>query len=493
MAGSLSNATDPLVLVADDDQDQRQLLERWLTTAGYRVQSFSDGYSCVEALSFSLPEAICLDLHMPGLTGLEALEKIGGLHPRLPVLILTADAEVDHVVEAMKLGAYDYLVKPLDRTKLTTTVRNAIEHGSMAVRLAQLETEVEGGGYAGIVGESPQMRAIYRQIERVAPSEISVVIYGESGTGKELVAQAIHARSGRARRPFVALNCAAIHENLQESELFGHEKGAFSGAYSRRTGRFEEADGGTLFLDEIAELSLRLQAKLLRVLQERTFRRVGGSRELTSDFRLLAATHKNLGEEVEAGQFREDLFYRVSVFDLHIPPLRERGQDLLLLVRHFLDELAKTGREVRLAEETLAVLKAHRWPGNVRELRNALERAAVAASADLVRPEDLPARVHEPSPGAGVSEGAAVATPDGRAPEELAAVTAAEIEDTVGKGSSPDGSVENDGQPLTLAQIERRAIETAFDRTGGNRTKMARELGIGRTTLYRKLKEYSLD
>jgi DNA-binding NtrC family response regulator len=448
--------TGGLVLVVDDDPTLRMLVSRGLARDGRVVEAVADGEECLAILARSLPETVILDLAMPGIGGMETLKRLRAHHPYLPVIVLTADREVSTAVEATRLGAFDYLVKPIDRTELLTTVKNALERYSMRVRLAQLEREVEGRGYAGIVGQSPPMKELFRQMDRVAASDISILIHGESGTGKELVARALHRSSGRRDGPFVPLNCAAIPETLQESELFGHERGAFTGATARRVGRFEEADGGTLFLDEVAELSLSAQAKLLRVLQDRSFRRLGASGEVRSDFRLIAATHRDLDEQVKAGRFRGDLYFRVAVLELAIPPLRRRQGDIPLLVERFLQDAAdEHGRgEVRVSAEALAALEAYPWPGNVRELENAVRRAAVVCEGGVLAPRDLPARVLE--------------------------------------GGERRPANRADEAPQTLEDIERAAILGAIERTGGNLSEVGRQLGIGRTTLYRKLKKYDI-
>ncbi len=462
--------TPELVMVVDDDPSQRVLVERWLQRAGYEVETFADGESCIAGLARFLPSAICLDLHMPGLGGMETLSRIKSTHPRLPVIILTVDDDVETVVAATKHGAYDYLVKPISQAKLLTEIRNAVEAGRMAVRLAQLEREVEGHGYPGIVGDAPPMRVLYRHIDRVAASDITVLIYGESGAGKELVAGAIHHASGRRDGPFVALSCAAIPETLQESELFGHERGAFTGATQRRMGKVEQADGGTLFLDEVAELSASLQAKLLRVLQEGSFQRLGSNQELSSDFRLLAATHRDLAREVEAGRFREDLFFRIAVFELRVPPLRERREDIPLLVEKLVREASGGAGDARVSPEAMEVLQAAPWPGNVRELQNALQHAVVVATGNVIRPEDLPSRVRASEAGAEPMTGMQVAAGAGQAAE-------AAVEQT---------------PVVPLEELERRAIHHAMEALDGNLAEVARRLGIGRTTLYRKLDKYGL-
>ena len=454
----------PLVLVIDDDEDTRALLHRWLTGDGYRVECAESGESALRSLHRMLPDAVCLDLELPGWSGLETLARIRAHHPRLPVVILTADSAVGTVVSAVKSGAWDYLVKPIDRTKLSTTLRNAVERSRMAVQLAQLEREASGHPPMGLVGESPAMRSLLRQIDRVAPTDVTVLIQGESGTGKELVARAIHEGSARSAEPWVAVNCAAVPETLQESELFGHERGAFTGAATRHLGRFEQANRGTLFLDEVAELSPSAQAKLLRVLQERRFHRVGGGAEVASDFRLIAASHRDLADEVAAGRFREDLYFRLAVFDLAVPPLRERGGDVVSIARAFLAERAAPGaRPLRLSSEAQTCLMSYPWPGNVRELRNAMERASVVAASDEIAVADLPHRVRQP---------AAAPAPEVRAAASVAA--------------APAGG-------RTLDDLERDAIVDALRKAHNNRTEAGRALGIGRSTLYRKLKKYSLE
>ena len=454
----------PLILVVDDDPAIHAIVGRWLDAEGYRFRSFDDGESCLGALAESLPSAILLDLDLPGIGGLEVLERIKRAQPHLPILILTGDEQVETVVSAMQAGAYDYLVKPLQRARLAATLGNAIETHGMATRITSLEREATGGDYPGIVGRSTAMRSLYRQLDRAAPSMITVLIRGESGTGKELVARALHDNSSRRVGPFVALNCAAVPGELLESEMFGHERGAFTGAARQHRGLFEQADGGTLLLDEVAELTLPLQAKLLRVLQERSFRRVGGKATVRSDFRLLAATHRDLREEVRRGRFREDLYYRIDVFELTVSPLRERREDIPLLTEHFVTEFSSPDEPAppRVTRGVLDRLLAYPWPGNVRELRNALQRAVLLCAGGVIRPDDLPPTIR--------GEGAI-----GQSPE------VAGEEETLGADAPP-----------TLEQIERCAIEEALARHDGNLSETVRELGIGRTTLYRKLRKYGL-
>ncbi len=441
---------------------QGVVLEHWLRGQGYEVRLFADGESCLRELDRSVPSVVCLDLVMPGLGGMETLDAIRRRDRALPVLILTADPAVESVVMAMQRGAYDYLVKPLDQNRLLTSIHNAIGRLRLELRVTELEREVRWQGEERmLVGQSPAMRQLFQQIDRVAASDITVLVHGESGTGKELVARTLHEESARRGGALVAVNCAAIPETLQEAELFGHEKGAFTGATGRRKGKIELADRGTLFLDEIGEIAPSLQVKLLRVLQERSFQRIGGTSELRSDFRLVAATHRDLGEEVRSGRFREDLFFRLAVFEIEVPALRERGEDVLLLARKFLAAAAAGRPPAELSPAAEEALRAYSFPGNVRELQNALQRALVVGDGVHIERQDLPARLLAASAG-GERAGPPAAPPTER------------------EAPPP--------RPLTLAEIERQAIQEALVRTRGNLSKAARELGVDRTTLYRKLR-----
>ena len=461
---------DGPVFVVDDDDDLRGLLALWLSRAGFTVEQFASGEACVAALGRRLPSVVLLDLNMPGIGGVQALGQIKAHNRFLPVVVLTVEREVETIVSTMQGGAYDFLVKPLGESKLLTTVRNAVESHRMALRVAQLEREVQGPSFAGLIGNSAAMRELGGQIERLAASDISVVIHGESGTGKELVAQAIHDNSGRHERPFVALNCAAIPESLQESELFGHERGAFTGAANRHAGKFEQAEGGTLFLDEVAELSPALQSKLLRVLQERRVSRVGSTQEIPVDFRLLAASHRRLSDEVRAGRFREDLYFRIVVFELEVPALRDREGDVAMLADHFVRKFGPRlrGATPDLSPAAVDMLSRHPFRGNVRELENAIQRAVVSCNGLTIEPHDLPPSVRG----------------DGQLFRPLAI---AKAEETL---AAANRDAERNVQ--SLADLERQAIEMALQRARGNRSLVAQQLGIGRSTLYRKLKEYGL-
>ena len=480
-----SEKRQSLVVLVDDDRNLCDLVERFLERAGHRVIVFHDGESFLAALGTMMPDTICLDLSMPGIGGFETLELIKERHSHLPVIILTADHTVDSVVNAMQRGAYDYIVKPIDRTKLITTVGNAVDHYRMSLRLRQLEREVEGTGYKNIVGESPQMKELYRQMDRVAASDITILIHGQSGSGKELVAQAIYEGSGRQSGPFVALNCAAIPETLQESEIFGHEKGAFTGAVSRHIGKFEQADGGCLFMDEVAELSLTLQAKLLRAIQEKRFHRVGGSTQVRSDFRLIAATHRNLLDEVKAGRFREDLYFRIAVFELEVPKLADRGDDVVLLAERFLDRYKPKGQSrPKLEPDVVRLLKSYSWPGNVRELENIMQRCLLIAKGENIVADDLPPRLRNASADASAPAAEAAA-------ETGDSATVTPRPESAGPASSPPPTSSRLGT-LDLKELERQAIVQALDEAGGNLSQVVRILGIGRTTLYRKLKAHKL-
>ncbi len=486
-----------LVVLVDDDRNLCDLVERFLDRAGYQVKVFHDGESFLAAMGAMMPDAICLDLNMPGIGGLQTLDLIKERQRQLPVIILTADHTVDSVVSAMQRGAYDYLVKPIDRTKLVTIVGNAVERYRMSMRLLQLEREVGGEGYANIVGNSPAMKELYRQMDRVAASDITILVHGESGSGKELVAQAIYEGSGRKSGPFVALNCAAIPETLQESEIFGHEKGAFTGAVARHIGKFEQANGGCLFMDEVAELSLTLQAKLLRAIQEKRFHRVGGSTQVLSDFRLIAATHRNLLDMVKHGYFREDLYFRIAVFELEVPPLRDRGEDVILLAERFLDRYKPKGQlRPRLSNDVIDLLNAYAWPGNVRELENIMQRCLLIAKDGRVVPEDLPPRLR--------SERGSAAIEDAPDHAEISSRSSGAVPNTNVVPMTPSfGAPAERREPepprrssrletLDLSELERRAIQQALEEANGNLSQVVRLLGIGRTTLYRKLKTHKL-
>ena len=451
-----------MILIVDDDRIQTRLLASWLEGEGYRVHTASDGRAGLEAAQECMPDVVCLDMHMPRMGGMEALECLQRLDPNLPVVMLTADESVEAVVKAMQLGAFDYVTKPVDRTRLASVMRHALQSYQLKLRVRALERAAgASSGYPEIMTGAEQMQRLFDQLDRLVHSDITVLIWGESGTGKELVAHAMHEHGARREGPFVAVNCAAIPESLQEAAFFGHEKGAFTGASERRPGHFERADGGTLFLDEVVELTPAQQAALLRALQESRVVRVGGQQAVEVDVRVVAASNRRLGEAVADGEFREDLYYRLAVYELELPPLRERSGDVTLLARHFLERFAaKEGRPgLDLSDEAIAALLAHDWPGNVRELRNAIQRAVVSADEHITL-DDLPPAVR-------------------RAHREVGAPASRRISQEV--------------PVLPLHELERRAILGAFEETDGNVSEVARLLGISRATLYRKFKQYGLD
>ena len=450
-------AEKPLVWIVDDDAAIRELLSFMVTEDGHRVESFLSGADVLAAAG-PPPAAVLLDLMMPEVDGVEVLKELRRRHPSLPVIILTAVSDIGRAVEVTKLGAYDYLTKPVDRDRLLTTLRRAVTQHSLVEEVDRLRGELsERYRLGSIVGSSAAMRTVYNQIEKVLESDITVFISGESGTGKELVAKAIHYGSLRSKGPFVDVNCAAIPEGLQESELFGHEKGAFTGAHAAHPGKFEQAAGGTILLDEVGEMSPSAQARLLRVLQERCLQRVGGTKTISLDVRVISSSNRDLEQLVADGRFRQDLYYRLVVFPIELPPLRRRREDIPALVEHFLDKHAgDAGRRItRVEPEALELLIRHDWPGNVRELENVIHRSLLVASAPELKRDDLPRDL--------LVSGTGAAAPEGE-PGEL----------------------------CSLEELERRAIERAIDRFGGNLSDVARQLGIGRSTLYRKLEQYGL-
>jgi DNA-binding NtrC family response regulator len=441
-------------MIVDDDPVTRRLLSSWLEEEGYKAQSFSDGRECLEALDRN-PGAVCLDIMMEPMDGIEVLREIRRRGSRVPVVMITARDTAEGAVEAMKAGAYDYIVKPIDRLRFKTTIQKAVEVSALTTQLDRLRCELEASD--NIIGKSQAIRDVLWHVRRVAETGVNVLIYGESGTGKELVAKAIHRLSPFHDGPFVDINCGAIPENLQESELFGHEKGSFTGAVQTRPGKLELAEGGTLFLDEVSEMSPATQVKLLRFLQDRTFERVGGTRKIRVRLRVISATNRSLEAEVAAGNFREDLYYRLMVYPVTVPPLRERIEDIPLLAAHFLVKFEReTGKVIkRLTPEAIEKLVGYSWPGNVRELENVIVRAMIAADGELIDLRHLPASL--------------LASPGVRA----------------------NGGVQP--SPNSLGELEKQSVITALKESRGNVAAAARKLGIGRATCYRKIKAYRLE
>ncbi len=438
------------VLVADDERNLRELMVRELGRKGHEVEAVGDGAAALERLQETSYDVAVLDMKMPKKEGIEVLRELQALAEPPQVIVMTGFQEVGTAVEAMKLGAYDYLTKPTKIEELDIVIRKAAEKGQLLRDNVALRAHAPGGEPAGgILTKSPAMHEALRIVDRVAPTDSAVLILGESGTGKELVARAIHERSQRAARPFVPIHCGALPREVFESELFGHEKGAFTGAIGTKPGLVELADGGTLFLDEIGEMESDSQVKLLRALETGTFFRVGGTRPRRVDVRLVAATNRDLGEAMRAGEFRQDLYFRINTIALRLPPLRERREDIALLAGHFVGANASYGAK-RLSPRALAALEAYDWPGNVRELLHAIERAVILSRADEIQPEDLPPEVvGAPAPAA----------------------------------ASPGGSLE---------QMERQHIVATLRQVGGHRGKAAALLAIDPKTLYRKILAYGI-
>ena len=380
------------IMIVDDEEIVRVSLRNWLNEDGYDVTCANSGKAALGLLDEASPDIMLLDIKMPRMSGIELLEKVKGIDPKIDVVMMTAYASVESAVEAMRIGAFDYLVKPFEPEELRILIQRILERQALQEENVALKERIEDALSDDIVGECPQMKAIFQLVEDVADSDSTALITGDSGTGKELIAKAIHAHSRRRYMPFVPVSLGALPETLIESELFGHEKGAFTGATYARRGRFELADGGTLFLDEIGDLSAKTQVDLLRVLQESRFSRIGGNREIAVDVRIIAATNRNLIQRVAEGEFRDDLFYRLNVVSIELPPLRERGGDIELLAYRFLREFAKnTNKPVKeFSKEAIEIIRTYDWPGNVRELENAVERAFVVVKGPTIRSNHLP-------------------------------------------------------------------------------------------------------
>ena len=450
---------EQIILVVDDDGAHRTMLKTFIGGWGYRVAEADDGSTAIDMVKEQPFDLVLMDIRMVKVSGIEALEKIKALNPAIPVIIMTAYSSVETAVETLQKGAYDYLTKPIDFDKLKLTIQRAMEHVQLKEENRLLRQSL-GRHFdrRNIIGQSPVMVSLLETVAQVAPSEATVLLTGESGTGKGLIAGAIHFNSARKDGPFIKINCAAITETLLESELFGHEKGAFTGAERRREGCFVQADGGSLFLDEVSEMSLGMQVKLLQVLQEREVRRVGGEQVLPVDVRVIVATNKDLKQQIEAGLFREDLYYRLNVISLEIPPLQKRREDIPLLAQHFLELFAQKNRKKikGFTPGAMDGLIRYHWPGNVRELMNAVERAVVLSQSEYLGSDVFP-----------------VIPSDEKAPEAFMSFD----------GASAD---------FTLDQVEKAAILRMLKTTGGNKSETARRLGITRKTLHKKLKDYGV-
>ena len=448
------------VLVVDDDIAHRTMLNTLISGWGYDVTEADDGATAIEKVKKQSYDLVLMDVRMVTVSGLEALEQIKSFNPAIPVIIMTAYSSVDTAVDALKQGAHDYLTKPLDFDKLKITIARSMEHTRLKEENRLLKESLgKHFDRQNIIGQSPAMVNLLETVAQVAPSEATVLITGESGTGKELIAGAIHFNSSRKDGPFVKINCAAITETLLESELFGHEKGAFTGADRRKEGRFYQAHRGSLFLDEVSEMSLTMQVKLLRVLQEREFTRVGGEKTIQVDVRVIAATNKDLAGLIGKDQFREDLYYRLNVVSLEVPTLRERREDISLLAQHFLQSFAaKNHKEIKgFTPQAMDHLIRYDWPGNVRELMNAVERAVVLSRADWLSEKDFHLII---------------------GPEQNNSTAEA-----TGQTIDADGAT-------ALEEVEKATILRTMEATGGNKSEAARRLGITRKTLHKKLKAY---
>ncbi len=452
------------ILIVDDEKHYPMIIGEILQEEGYRTFTAPSGMEALDILNTQLIDLVLTDVKMPGMTGIHLLEKIKELKPDMPVIIMTAFGSVEKAVEAMHKGAYTFILKPFENEALIAHIAKAISVYKIVEENHILKDAMRTRyQFDNIIGKSKLMQELYEIIQKVAPTNASVLIEGESGTGKELVAKSIHYNSPRKNKSLVAVNCAAFAESLLESELFGHEKGAFTGAANMKKGRFELADKGTLFLDEIGELPMTLQVKLLRVLQERSVERVGGTMAIPVDFRLIAATNKILEDEVQKGTFREDLYYRLNVVKTTIPPLRDRKEDTLLLINHFIkkyiSEAGSVSRVTGINRKAAQILCDYEWKGNVRELENVIERAVILSSGNLISPTDLPIQLRQSS----------------------------------GTALQLDGIPDGVGLSETLAAVEKRMIQRAMKLSGNVQTKAAQLLGIGKSGLNQKLKKFNLD
>ena len=453
------------ILVADDDASIRSLLKQLLADEGFAVLEASTGVEVVDKVKESSPDLVIMDVRMPELDGIEALARLKSTNPKTAVLIMTAFGSSNAAIRAMELGAFDYITKPFELDKISHSVKRVLDYQDLTAEVEVLRDEISSLVQTErIVGNSPAMQEVYKTIGKVAKADATVLITGESGTGKELVAEALHFNSNRRSGPMVKVSCAALPETLLEAELFGHEKGSFTGAMTQRRGRFEMADKGTIFLDEIGEMTVPTQTKLLRVLQERKIERIGSSLPIKVDIRIIVATNKDLQKQVEQNKFRDDLYYRLNVINIHMPPLRDRKEDIPSLVEHFLAKhrYSATAQPAAISEEAIRRLMEYNWPGNVRELENVIERAVVLSRGQIITSRELPFGDHD----------------------------AAEGEE--GEGEA-DAKGDSSFFKKSVAQFEKDLIMKALRDANGNRSKAAEMLGIYRRLLYAKIKEYGLE
>ncbi len=446
------------ILIVDDENDIREALKGVFKDEGYCVAVAGSAEEALKRLDTSVPDLVLLDIWLPGMDGVDALKEIKARFPFLPVIMISGHANIETAVKTTKLGAYDFIEKPLSLDKVLLTAEHAFEHKRLLEENNAFKTKALAR--YEIIGRSPAMQSLKDDIKRVGPSNSWVLITGENGTGKEFVARNIHLLSNRSGKPFIEVNCAAIPEELIESELFGHEKGAFTSAVAQRKGKFDLADKGTIFLDEIGDMSLKTQAKILRILQEQSFERVGGSERIAVDVRVIAATNKDLKEQIAKGTFREDLYYRLNVIPFHVPPLRERGDDITLFIEHFLKEFCReTAREpLKLDPAAMAQLLTYRWPGNIRELKNLIERLVIMTPSNLVTLENLPLYLRGTSP-----------------------------------GSKDSGLFASNQFKAARREFEMEFITRKLNEHGGNISRTAEAIGIERSHLYRKIRSYGIE
>lgn len=452
-----------LVYIVDDEQAISKLLSYWLKEKwGYDIEVFGTGEEVLKKL-YQKPDLVLLDIMLPGMDGLEVLKRIRQIDEHLPVLILSAQGKIEVALESLKYGAYDYFPKPIDLQKLEPAIKNAIKGYDLTKEIENLRDNIKKEySFSNIVSADSRMQDVFKLVTKVLNNDITVLIYGESGTGKELIARAIHYNGNRKNAPFVVVNCASIPRELLESELFGHEKGSFTGAHQRKLGKFEVANGGTIFLDEVGELEMLLQAKLLRVIQEKAFDRVGGTELIKTDVRIISATNRDLKEAVEKKEFREDLFYRLNSFPIFIPPLRHRKGDILVLAQHFLESLSKKlGKEIKgFSKKALKLIYDYPWPGNIREMENTIERCMIIAERDIIDVEDLPTHL--------------------RTSESIIA-------------SDFTGNVFNDDTIIPFEKLKEESIRHALKVTKGNIVEAAKKLHLGRATIYRLMERYNIE
>ena len=459
-----ASETTVQILIVDDDSGNREGLTLLLRQEGYQITACDSGEIALQQLEENTFAVVITDLLLPGISGLDILRRVKENTPQTPVILMTGHASTETAVEAMKEGAFDYLTKPVNVKKLKILLDKALEKSRLVAENLYLRQQLRGKyHFANMIGNSPSMQIIFKQMEKIIQTDSTVLILGESGTGKELVARAVHFNGARKEKPFIAINCGAIPSELLESELFGHVKGAFTGAGSDKAGRFEEAEGGTIFLDEIGTMPMQLQMKLLRVLQEKEVERVGSSRKIRLNVRIISATNADLAELVKSREFREDLYYRLNVIPVHLPPLRERREDIPLLVKHFLKKSCEgqNHRPCTLSGEAAAALLQYDWPGNVRELENVIERAVALVEEEVIELNDLPTQISQQPVGANVV-------------------------------CFPPFNENGVDLPALVAELECRMIQAALERAGGVKAKAAELLQLNRTTLVEKIRRYNL-